>query len=365
MCVRIDRQELEMMCSSILNSAGIPLIDSQCVSEVLASADARGIGSHGVARLDLYLTGITEGYIDPIAKAEIIDESSSFLSVDAGGCVGQCVAKTMMEKVINKAETTGFGCCTIRNSNHFGIAGYYAEMAARHNMIGIAMTNTAALGVPTFGCKAMFGTNPIAFAVQGYEGEMFSLDMATTCVSRGKIEVYKRFGKPLPLGWAVGKDGLGTIDPQTLLDDMNCRRGGGLLPLGGEGDLFSGYKGYGLAILVDILCGVLSGGEFGQAIADRGMVPAKVSHFLAAIQIGKLRNIEEFKQDLSTFLKQLSSSSPAEGRERVMYAGQKEHEKEAESKLRGISLNSQVWDKLCLIAKNYGIEIPSVREDIA
>jgi LDH2 family malate/lactate/ureidoglycolate dehydrogenase len=243
----------------------------------------------------------------------------------------------------------------VRDSNHFGIAGYYSEMAAREDMIGIAMTNTAALGVPTFAREAAFGTNPIAFAAPGLNGKIFSLDMSTTTVTRGKIEVYQREGKHLPPGWAVGTDGLVTTDPISLLEDMLNQRGGGLLPLGGEGELNSGYKGYGLAVLVDILCAIASGGSFGRAVRDLDVTAARVCHFFMAIRLDLFRPAEDFKRDMSAMLGALSSLSPAEGAGRVYYAGQKEQEAEAESNVRGVPVEEGVWETIKSLADELGV----------
>jgi LDH2 family malate/lactate/ureidoglycolate dehydrogenase len=263
-----------------------------------------------------------------------------------------------MDKVITMAKEHGFGVCAVRNSNHFGIAGFYAEMAARQDMIGIAMTNTAALGVPTFARKAMFGTNPIAFAAPGLDGKLFSLDMATTAVTRGKVEVYEREGKRLPPGWAVDARGLGAADPAGLLEDMLYQRGGGLLPLGGEGEDFGGHKGYGLAVMVDILTALCSGGLFGAAVKDSEQSSARVCHFFMALRLDLFRPPEDFKRDLSRMLEELETLKPAEGARRVWYAGLKEQEAEAESARRGVPLAEGVWETLKQTAGELGVLAP-------
>jgi len=213
------------------------------------------------------------------------------------------------------------------------------------------MTNTAALGVPTFAREAAFGTNPIAFAAPALDGKLFSLDMSTTAVTRGKVEVYQREGKKLPSGWAVGTDGLVTTDPVSLLDDMLHQRGGGLIPLGGEGEIQSGYKGYGLGVMVDILCAVASGGTFGRAVKDLEKTSARVCHFFMAIQLDLFRPAEDFKKDMTAMLNDLNSLTPAEGASRVYYAGQKEQEAEAESKRSGVPLEEKVWEMLNTLAR--------------
>jgi LDH2 family malate/lactate/ureidoglycolate dehydrogenase len=265
-----------------------------------------------------------------------------------------------MRAVIAKAKESGaaFGC--VRDSNHFGIAGYYATMALPHDMIGIAMTNTAALGVPTFGRQVMFGTNPIAFAAPADRERAFVLDMATTVVTRGKIEVYNRLDKPLPPGWAVDKTGQTATDAQRILDDMFDRIGGGIMPLGGAGELYGGHKGYGLAIMVDILCAVLCGAPFGPEVADTATSSGRVSHFFGAIQIEAFRDPAGFRHDMDRMLEGLRLTPTAEGAERVYFAGQKEFEQEAESSRLGVKLLSKTYDGICQIGAEHGVDSPSV-----
>jgi LDH2 family malate/lactate/ureidoglycolate dehydrogenase len=262
-----------------------------------------------------------------------------------------------------QAKTNGaaFGC--VRESNHFGIAGYYARMALDEDMLGIAMTNTSALAVPTFGKQVMFGTNPIAFAAPANEEAAFVLDMSTTVVTRGKIEVYDRLGKELPVGWAVDKSGRSAKDPRPMLEDMFERLGGGILPLGGLGKEFGGHKGYGLAIMVDILCAVLCGAAFGPAIADiPESLSDRVSHFFGAIKIANFREPAEFRRDMDRMLRDLRNCPPAEGEDRVYFAGLPEFEYEQESLRRGIPLLQKTYDELAKIGTEYGVEVPQVAE---
>jgi LDH2 family malate/lactate/ureidoglycolate dehydrogenase len=354
--VFIARSELEKLCSEIFRALGIPGEEADDSAHILVAADARGIQSHGVARLKRYAGGIRAGYIKGNVSPKVLRKTPLSLVLDAEGAMGLSLSKRSMEQVIGMAREQGMGVCSIRNSNHFGIAGYYAEMAARADMIGVAMTNTAALGVPAFAREAAFGTNPIAFAVPGMNGEMFSLDMATTTVTRGKVEVYEREGKKLPPGWAVGIDGLTTDDPLRLLDDMLHKRGGGLLPLGGEGDALGGHKGYGLAVMVDVLTAITSGGIFGAAVADSEITSARVCHFFMALRLDLFRDGTEFKEDISRMLGELRSLKPAEGAERVFYAGLKEHEAERASEREGVPLTEGVWETLKSTAADLGVD---------
>jgi LDH2 family malate/lactate/ureidoglycolate dehydrogenase len=264
--------------------------------------------------------------------------------------------------VINKARTNGaaFGC--VRDSNHFGIAGYYAMMALDEDMLGIAMTNTAALGVPTFGRQVMYGTNPLAFAAPADEERAFVLDMSTTVVTRGKIEMYEQLGKELPMGWAVDKTGQPARDARAILDDMFHRVGGGISPLGGAGEEFGGHKGYGLAIMVDILCAVLCGAPFGPDLSDTETSSARVGHFFGAIRIDTFRHPQEFRRDMDRMLRGLRNCPPAESAERVYFAGQKEFEKEEECLRMGVPLLKKTYDQICTIGDEYGVDSPPVWE---
>ena len=358
--IRVPRGDLETFCTDVFMKLGLSRGEASDSAEILVAADARGIGSHGVGRLWRYENGIKKGIMSGGVQPEVLRETPMSLVLDAQGAMGLSLSKHTMEKVIGKAETVGAAFASIRNSNHFGIAGYYTEMAARRDMIGICMTNTAALGVPTFGRSAMFGTNPIAVSVPALEGRMFTLDMATTCVTRGKIEVYDRESKALPLGWAVDTKGKETADAHRLLEDMLFQRGGGLLPLGGGGELFSGYKGYGLAVLVDIMTAVTSGGVFGKTVMDSEATSARVCHFFGAIRLDLFRDPSELKVDMDRLLGELTGAEPAEGCDRVYYAGLKEHEAEALSGRIGVPLTAKVAERLKQIGQGLGVEFPAV-----
>jgi LDH2 family malate/lactate/ureidoglycolate dehydrogenase len=351
----VFRRDLEELCAGIFSGLGLPREDAEDSAKILVSADARGIRSHGVARIKRYVDGIRAGYIKGGVAPVALRETPVSLVLDAQGGMGLSLSRRSMERVIAMAKDRGLGICSIRNSNHFGIAGFYSEMAARRDMIGIAMTNTAALGVPTFAREAMFGTNPIAFAAPGLGGDLFSLDMATTTVTRGKIEVAAREGKGIPPGWAVGTDGLATGDPVRLLEDMLYKRGGGLLPLGGEGSALGGHKGYGLAVMVDILCAISSGGIFGGAVMDSEITSARVCHFFMALRIDLFRDPEDFKRDISRMLGELRALKPAEGASRVYYAGLIEQEAEARCEQEGVPLTDEVWKTLLETAAGLGV----------
>lgn len=355
--VRIERQELTDFCQNIFEKLNLSPEDATTSAKVLVSADARGIPSHGVARLARYVNGLKSGVVIPNASMEVLMETSSSLVIHAHGAMGAPVSAKTMLAIIDKARTNGsaFGC--VRDSNHFGIAGYYAMMAMPQDMIGIAMTNTAALGVPTFGRQVMFGTNPLAFAAPADKEIGFVLDMATTVVTRGKIEIYERQSKDLPQGWAVDKNGQPASDAHLMLDDMFHRHGGGITPLGGIGEMLGGHKGYGLAIMVDILCALLCGAPWGPALADTETSSGRVSHFFGAMRISAFRDPKEFRSDMDRMLQDLRNAPLAQGEERIYTAGLREFEMENESSRLGIPLLRQTYNQLSAIGKYYGTKV--------
>lgn len=354
MSVYYDRKALEEFCSSIFTAAGLSPEDAACSSEIIVEADARGIGSHGVGRMQRYVNGLLSGQMAATATDTVLSETANTVSVDANGGMGFPVSCRTMQTVIDKAEQHGMALGCVRNSNHFGIAGHYAMMALEHDMIGLAMTNTAALGVPTFGRKPMFGTNPVAIAVPAGRKRAFVLDMASTTVTRGKLELYNRLGKELPSGWAVDASGFPAVDAGQLLNDMLTGKGG-LLPLGGFGEKFSGHKGYGLAVLVDIFCSLLSGAPFGQDVMDTPTTSARVSHCFGAIRISAFRQPDEFKADMDRMLEALNCTPPSENADHVRYAGEKEFEAEEECMRNGVKVDDKAAENLDLLADKFQI----------
>jgi LDH2 family malate/lactate/ureidoglycolate dehydrogenase len=222
----------------------------------------------------------------------------------------------------------------------------------------MAMTNTAALGVPTYARQVMFGTNPLAFAAPAGQERAFVLDMSTTVVTRGKIEVYDRLDKPLPQGWAVDKSGAPASDPKSLLSDMFYRKGGGIVPLGGDSELSGGHKGYGLAVMVDILTGLMAGGGFGTDVMDTEVSSARVSHCFSAMRIDLFQEPGHFKDEMDRLLASLRESVPAVGAKRVYYAGLKEFEAEDEASARGVPMEAKVYAELKKLGEEKGVRIP-------
>ena len=351
----VNREALTDFCAAVFSRLGLAPADAADAARVLVAADARGIPSHGVGRLQRYVNGLRTGLMLADAVPETLMDTPMSLVVNARGAMGAPVSVRTMERVVAKAAASGAAFASVRDSNHFGIAGYYAMQALPHDMIGLAMTNTAALGVPTFGRQVMFGTNPLAFAAPADREQAFVLDMSTTVVTRGKVEVCEREGKPLPLGWAVDKTGLPATQAASILEEMQHRLGGGILPLGGAGEEFGGHKGYGLAVMVDILCALLAGAPAGPEVFDTATSSARVSHFFGAIKVAMFRDPATFRADMDRMLGRLRATPVAEGEARVYFAGQKEFEREAQCAKRGVPLSGRTYESLCMIGQEMGV----------
>ncbi len=355
---RLERRELEAFCTRVFEAMGAVGAEASDAAEILVAADAAGIESHGVARLRRYVNGIKAGIMVPNVEGTVVHSTPLSLVIDGNGAMGLHLSKKTMADVIQRAESHGAAFASVRDSNHFGIAGYYAKMALPKDMIGIAMTNTAALGVPTFAKDAYFGTNPLAVAVPAHREAPFVLDMSTTVVTRGKIETYLREGRLLPEQWAVDKRGIPTQDSEKLLADMLYQLGGGILPLGGSGELTSGYKGYGLAVMVDIFTAVLSGGLFGRDVVDAEGTSGRVAHFFGAVRLDLFRDPEAIKEDMGAMLEALRTAEPAVGESQVYYAGLKEHLHEQACAEQGIPLSGPVWRSLQAIGEELNLPLP-------
>jgi LDH2 family malate/lactate/ureidoglycolate dehydrogenase len=259
-----------------------------------------------------------------------------------------------MHRAIDKALELGAGFVAVRNSNHFGIAGYYAMLALEHDCIGLTTTNSRPLVVPTFGRRAMLGTNPIALAAPAGDERPFVLDMATSTVPRGKLEVYDRLDKAMPLGWATDERGAPTADPRRVIENLLAGRDGGLLPLGGAGESTGGYKGYGLALLVDILSAVLSGAAYANMVYPRAPdgrpLPSATGHFFGAWRVDAFRPADEFRAAMDDLQRLMRETPKAEGHERIYIPGAKEYEMAEQRERQGIPLHPKVAAELRRIA---------------
>lgn len=341
---------------SIFEKLGAPRENAEITTDVLVASDRRGIESHGLARLGRYVGDIKKGAIDPKAEPQILKETPGTLMVDAKAGLGQVASVKIMKAVMRKAKKQGIASAVIRNSNHYGIAGYTAMMALKQDLIGMSVTNTAPLVVPTFGKDAVLGTNPVAIAVPAGREKPFVLDMATSTVPRGKLEVYERQQKKMPETWATDELGHSSTDPARVLKNMIERKGGGLAPLGGPGEESAGYKGYGLAAVVEILSGGLGVASMLTEIYGRKDSPPDVSHFLMAIDPAAFGKLDEFKSRMDSFIRMLKDAPKAEGEERIWIAGEKEWEAEERNKDE-IDLDEPTLNKIREIGADLGVSI--------
>jgi L-2-hydroxycarboxylate dehydrogenase (NAD+) len=359
MSIIVNNQDLFEFTKNVFLSYNLDESDASICSENLVMSDLRGIPSHGVARLKRYVDGMDDGIIYPLNKPKVIEEAPSTATVDGNAGLGQVVGFYSTNLAIQKAKNTGVGIVAVRNSNHYGIAGYYAKKILDEGMLGISLTNSAPLVVPTFGKEMLVGTNPISFSAPAGKNRPFLLDMATSVVPRGKLEVYNRDEKPLPEGWAVDNTGKVTTDSSDVLNNMTNRLGGGILPLGGEGELYSGFKGYGMAMIVDILCGVLSGGAYANMVnmkKDGKPAPANVSHFFMALKIENFVAMDTFKASMDDFIDRIKGSQKASGQNRIYIHGEKEYEKYDSYKKHGVPLQEKVYDTLKQISNQRKVD---------
>ena len=351
----IDSGSLRDLCVDILVAEGFGQDVSTDIVDVLLEADLRGIPSHGVARLKRYIDERNAGHIKLNETPSVKYETPLSAVVDGRGGPGQSVSKWAMNLAIEKAGNNLAGFVSVRNSNHYGITAYYSEMALKRDMIGIAMTNSYPLVVPTFGREAVLGTNPFSIAIPGSR-HPFILDMATSVVTRGKLEVYDRLAKVIPGGWAVDSLGADTNSPGEVLANFNNRRPGGILPLGGSGEEFGGHKGFGLSLLVDLVSAGLSLGSWSALTYSEGV--AGVCHFFGAINLRLFGEPESLKRQVQSIIDGVVSSGKACGSEKIYYHGEKEELSRISSLSKGVTLDPKTVRNLVSLAEKNNLTIP-------
>jgi LDH2 family malate/lactate/ureidoglycolate dehydrogenase len=342
----------------VFRKIGCPGEEAGIASRSLLAADLRGIDSHGVARLGGYVRLWEVQRVNASPAIRVVHETPSTAVVDGDRGLGLVVAPFAMQVAIHKAEQVGTGWVSVKNSNHFGIAGHHAMMALGHDMIGIAMTNASALVAPTFSIEKLLGTNPIAVAVPAGKEPPFVADFATTTAANGKLEILQRKNAATPNGWVQTKDGLPSNDANEL------KHGGALLPLGGDREHGS-HKGYALGAIVDIFSGVLSGANFGPWVPPfPAYVPVPenppgegIGHFFGALRIDAFRTAEEFKANMDQWIQRFRSARTVTGEEKVIVHGDPEREMEAERMKKGIPLQQAVVDDLQVLAGKFGLSL--------
>jgi len=351
--------KLEAFMREVFVKAGVPEEDAAVCAEVLIESDKRGIDSHGIGRFKpIYIDRINEGIQQPVTQFEVVREGPTTAVVDGHHGMGQVIGKRSMQMAIDKAKKYGMGMVAVRNSTHYGIAGYYTSMASAAGLIGMTGTNARPSIAPTFGVENMLGTNPLTIGIPTDEEFNFNLDCATAVSQRGKIEHYDRIGKTMPEGWVIDRDGKSETDPAVALKGFG-KGTHALVPLGGIGDETAGYKGYGYATVVEILSAALQQGRFLKALngvgADGKPEPYGLGHFFIAIDVGAFTEPENFRHTTGEILRELRASAKMPGRDRIYTAGEVEYLTWMERKDKGVPLNASLKKTLVSLRDEYGL----------
>lgn len=350
-------EQLKAFTLSVFEKMGCSKTHAELATKVLLSADLRGVDSHGIARLSGYVRLWQAKRINAHPHIKTVYETPSTAVVDGDAGLGLVVAPYAMEVAIAKAKNCGTGWVSVKNSNHYGIAGYHAMMALEHNMIGISMTNASALVAPTFSKERMLGTNPICVAIPAGDQPPFVADFATTTAANGKLEILQRKNAEAPLGWVQSADGVDTTDANIL------KTGGLLLPLGSDRE-HSSHKGYALGAIVDIFSAVLSGASYGPwappfpayVPMPQNMPGEGLGHFFGAMRIDAFRPAEEFKHHMDNWISRFKNAVPIDPNQPVLIPGDPEREMEAIRLQNGIPLVKPVVADLKKLAEQLGLE---------
>jgi len=346
-------QQLLELCNDAFVKFGFTEEESKIISDVLLMSDRIGIESHGMQRMYRYYKSIQKGMIKVESKGRTVFETPVSAVLDAEDGMGQVVGHKAMSLAIEKAKKSGIGMVVVRNSNHYGIAGYYAKMACDQGLIGLSCTNTNAIMVPTYGRMAMLGTNPIAIAMPAEPYDFF-FDASTTVVTRGKLEVYNKKGEPLHDGWALDKDGKPSNDAADVLDNIAAKNGGGIMPLGGSTEDTGSHKGYGWAMVCELFSSILAMGTTSDKTGTGGR--GGICHGFMVIDPAIFGDAEGIKQHLSAYLEALRQSPKAEGQTRIYTHGEKEVEAQRRLMAEGIPVNDNTMVEVYEMCQYLGMD---------
>lgn len=360
---RLPVETLKNFMVEVFKRSGVPEEDAEICSEVLIASDLRGIESHGIGRLKMYYDRIKAGIQEPVTRIEVIQDKAATAVWDGNNGMGQVISFRAMETAIEKAKQFGLGAVAVRNSTHFGICGYYANMACQENMMGLIFTNARPSVCPTFGVEPLLGTNPICFSAPTDLAFPFIYDAATSITQRGKIEQFAREEKETPVGWAIDLEGKPYTDTNQLLVDL-VKQQASLLPLGGTDELTGSHKGYGLATMVEILCAALQNGCFLDQLLGQDengkAAPYKLGHFFLAINIEFFTDLASFKKITGDICRKLQNSRRFPGQNRIWVAGEKEYEKEIEVRREGIPVIPNLRKDIEVMQKELNIVPPVI-----
>ena len=350
-------EELNRFCQDVFESFGFTKEESGIITDVLLTADLYGFESHGMQRMVRYHKGIEKGTIHPKEHPEIVFETPVSAVVDGHNGMGQLISLFAMNKAIEKAKKTGIGIVSVRNSNHFGIAGYYTKMACDQGLLGMSCTNSEAIMVPTFGKQAMLGSNPIAVSMPA-EPYPFFFDCSTTVVTRGKLEMYNKSGTPLPDGWALDKNGHASNDAPDVLANIVSKGGGGIMPLGGCEEVSGSHKGYGYGMICELFSSILSLGVTSDqccTFSDK----TGICHGFMAIDPAIFGDPEKIKQHFSDYLEAVRESPKADGKDRIYTHGEKEILAEKDRRENGIPVNDNTMVELANLCEYLKLDFAS------
>ena len=345
--------------TAVFEKMGVPTEDARLCADVLLESDRRGIESHGCNRFKpIYIDRIKSGILNPVTKIDILKETPTTAVLDANDGMGMVASKKAMDMCIEKAHKYGMGMVAVRNSSHYGIAGYWTGLAAKENMIGISGTNARPSVAPTFGVENMLGTNPLTFSMPTDEPFPFTLDCATSVIQNGKIEYYARINHDTPKGLVISREGEELTDSAEILKKIRSQQAA-LAPLGGFGETTGGYKGYGYSTVVEILSAALQSGLFLKALDgkdEEGKIrPYHLGHFFIAIDTEAFMGAEAFKKTCGDILRDLRGSEKAPGQERIYTAGEKEYDVWMYRKDKGVPVTEAVQIEFIGLRDEFGL----------
>jgi len=344
---RVNKEELERFVSNVFQVAGLNEEHSSIVAKHLVLANLRGVDSHGVSRVDIYTKRLDLGVTAKTTEGKVVKESAASMLVDGGNGLGIILATRGMEIAVKKAKDAGIAVVGIKNSSHCGMLADYTMYAAKHNCIALATTNAPSSMAPWGGRVGYFGTNPFSYGVPAGEEQDIVFDMATSVVARGRITLARKNNQQIPLGWAITKDGHPTTDPVAAADGL-------VLPVGGP-------KGYGLAFLMEVLSGLLTGAAFGPYIASLYKDLDKnqnVGQFFFVMRADLFEELKEFKNRMDQMIREVRNIPAAEGFEKIYLPGEIELERTVERQTIGIPLSIHILNELEAVGRRYGLLFP-------
>lgn len=357
---RLPVETLQAFMTEVFTRIGVPAEEAAISSEVLIASDLKGIESHGIGRLKMYYDRIKAGIQNPITIIEVVRDKYATAVWDGNHGMGHVIGKKAMQCATDKAARYGIGCVAVRNSTHYGICGYYAEMAVKQEMIGMTFTNARPSICPTNGVSPLLGTNPICFGAPTDLPYPFLYDAATSISQRGKVEQYAREEKETPPGWAIDLEGKPYTDTQSLLVDL-VKQKASMLPLGGIDELTGSHKGYGLGTMVEILCASLQNGSYLNGLLGEDSsgkpAPYRLGHFFLAINIDFFTDLEMFKKSSGAICRELQQSQLFPGKERIYVAGEKEYEHEQEVRSLGVPIIPNLQKAIDQIQQELNIQL--------